>query len=97
MNHVLSLIRAARHAADCQRLLGTDSMIAELIALHEEMLLQLRADQFGDVANPAFLAEMILQHEDALAELRALLDDSSTGQANHAQPWSEVARALSAS
>lgn len=97
MNNVLLLVRKARQGTDPRRRLGTDAMLTELVALHDEMLEQLRADQHGDVANPAFLADMIRQHEEATVSLRHLLEHPESVDATGDTPWPQSQLTMSAS
>ncbi|WP_414660595.1 hypothetical protein [Horticoccus sp. 23ND18S-11] len=97
MNNVLLLVRKAREGNDPCRRLGTDAMLIELVALHDEMLEQLRTDQCGEVADPAFFADMIRQHEEAAASLRHMLENPESGNATGDALWSQSPRTMSAS
>ena len=97
MNNVLLLVRKARQGTDPRPRLGTDAMLIELVALHDAMLEQLRIDQCGAVADPAFFADMIRQHEEAAASLRHLLENPDNVDANRDTLWSQSPRTLSAS
>ena len=74
MNNVLSLVRAARASSHPFSPLHSDRMLAELLALNEEMVEQLRLELLGGGGSAEFLAEMISQHESAVAMLRAELE-----------------------
>lgn len=97
MNNVLLLVRQARQGTDPRRRLGTDAMLIELVALHDEMLEQLRIDQCGDIADPSFFADMIRQHEEAAASLRHLLENPESVDAARDALWSQSPQTMSAS
>ena len=75
MNHVLSLVQAARRSSDPRPRLRSDRMLAELLALHDEMVEQLRLERRGGADHAGFLAGMIEQHEKTAALLRAKLEN----------------------
>jgi len=79
MNQVLTLVRAARTALAAAPGLNSDHMLGELLALHQEMIEQLRLERLGAVGSADFLTSMIEQHETMAAMLRAKL---GTGEAN---------------
>lgn len=60
--------------------LAADSMLAELLRAHEDIIAHLRSDtevcrlRFGDASTAGFLAGMIEQHENAAWMLRTQLD-----------------------
>lgn len=97
MNNVLLLVRQARKNTDPRRRLGTDAMLVELVALHDEMLEQLHSDQRGEVADHAFFADMIRQHEEAATSLRHLLENPESVDATGDAVWSQSPRTMSAS
>lgn len=65
--------------------LYSDQMLAELLALHEEMIAQLRLERLGAVGSTDFLTGMIAQHEKAAAMLRAQLENREAPSASHGQ------------
>jgi hypothetical protein len=85
MNNVLSLVQAARISAQPGSALYSDHMLAELLALHEEMVAQLRLERFGDAGVSGFLTGMTDQHEKAAAMLRAQLADHGADTATFCQ------------
>jgi hypothetical protein len=52
----------------------SDRMLAELLALNEEMIVQLRLERLSAVGTTDFIAVMIDQHELAAKRLRTQLD-----------------------
>jgi len=52
-----------------------DHMVAELLAMHEEMIVQLLLERLGVVGAADFLTSLIEQHEKAADMLRALLSN----------------------
>lgn len=82
MNNVLPLVHAARSAADPASVLCSDRMLAELLALHEDMIEQLRLERLATVGNLEFLTTMIDQHENTAAMLRAKLRSHRTESPN---------------
>lgn len=82
MNNVLPLIHAARNTADPTSILYSDHMLAELLALHEDMIEQLRLERLETVGNLEFLTTMIDQHEKTAAMLRAKLESHRTENTN---------------
>jgi len=81
MNHVLSLVQAARLSPDPGQILYSDHMLAELLALHEEMIGQLRFERHELISNVDSLARMIEQHEKTAAMLRAKLEKPGADKA----------------
>jgi len=75
MNHVLSLLRSARASQASDPTLYSDVMLSQLLALHEEMIVQLCLERLEVVGTSDFLTGMIDQHEEAAAQLRAQLKD----------------------
>lgn len=78
MNKVLDLVQAARASSAPGPILYSDHMLIELLALHEEMIGQLRLERMEAAGNAAFLSGMIDQHEKTAAMIRAKLDGRST-------------------
>ena len=74
MNRVLSLVRSARTSSGPESRLNSDSMLAEFVALHEDMVEQLRLERLGTVGSTAFLTSLIEQHEKTAAMLRAKIE-----------------------
>jgi hypothetical protein len=74
MNHVLSFVQAARTSSDPGHSLYSNHMLAELLALHEEMIVQLRLERPGVVGSADFHTGMIDQQEKTAAMLRAKLE-----------------------
>jgi starvation-inducible DNA-binding protein len=74
------LTKAARSSADPGIGLPAEHMLAELLALHEEMIVQLRTDsevcieRFKDAGTADFLNGLMKQHEKAAWMLRAQLE-----------------------
>ena len=74
------LTRAARSSADAGIDLSAEHMLSELLALHEEMIVQLRTDgeacatRFKDAGTADFLTGLMEQHEKAAWMLRAQLE-----------------------
>jgi osmotically-inducible protein OsmY len=79
MNNVLSLLQAARASSDPAPILDSDHMLAELLVLHEEMIVQLRLERMGAAGSVEFLTGMIEQHEKTAAMLRAKLEQHDAG------------------
>src|SRR6186713_1260474 len=63
MNNVRSLVQAARTSVDSGATLYSDHMLAELLALNEEMVEQLQLERLGTVTDSALLTGMIERHE----------------------------------
>ena len=74
------LTKAARSSADPGYGLPAEHMLAELVALHEDIIIQLRADtaacteRFKDVGTADFLTGLLAKHEKAAWMLRAQLE-----------------------
>jgi len=74
------LTKSARSSADPGVGLPAEHMLAELLALHEEMIVQLRTDgeactkSFNDTGTADFLTGLMEQHEKAAWMLRAQLE-----------------------
>lgn len=75
MNNVLSAVQATRTPFDCRATGSSDSLLSELVLLHEEMIVQLRLERMSGIATPEFLKEMIAQHERAAARIRGQLEN----------------------
>ena len=74
MNNVLSLVHASRSPFDAASIGSFESLRAEFLILHEEMIAQLRLERLSGVATAEFLRGMIDQHEHAAALLRTRLE-----------------------
>ena len=74
------LMKATRTSADAGAGLPAEHMLAELLALHEDLILQLRADsetcstRFKDAGTADFLTGLMEKHEKAAWMLRAQLE-----------------------
>ena len=74
------LMQAARLSADPGINLPAEHMLAELLALHEDMIVQLRADneacvtRFKDAGTADFLTGLMEKHEKAAWMLRSQLE-----------------------
>jgi starvation-inducible DNA-binding protein len=73
------LTKAARFSADPGIGLSSDHMLSELLALHEDLVVQLRTDaastgRLGDIGTADFLTGLLKQHEKAAWMLRAQLE-----------------------
>lgn len=73
------LTKAARSSADPGIGLSSDHMLSELLALHEDLIVQLRtgaacAERFGDIGTVDFLTGLLKQHEKAAWMLRSHLE-----------------------
>ncbi len=74
------LAKAARSSADPGIGLSAGGMLAELLALHEELIVRLRADsaactsRFNDTGTTDFLTGLMQQHEKSAWMLRAQLE-----------------------
>lgn len=77
------LNRAARTSAHPGMGLATESMLAELLGLHEEMIVQLRTDsvacleRYGDAGTADFLTGLMGRHEKCAWMLRAQLENET--------------------
>jgi hypothetical protein len=56
----------------------SDRMLSELLALNEEMIVQLRLEGLSSVGSTDFIVAMIDQHEKAAARLRAQLNQHAS-------------------
>ena len=74
MNRVLPLVGAAHTSSDPGPGLYSDHMLAELLARHEEMVVQLRRERVSVVGDTDFLTRMIDQHKRAAEMLRLQLE-----------------------
>ena len=54
-------------------------LLAELLAMNEEMILQLHLERVSDTGTAGFLTKMIAQHEKAAALLRSQLACAGSG------------------
>jgi len=78
--NLADLVKAARLSADPGIDLPAEHMLSELLALHEELIVQLRADseactdRFKDAGTADFLTGLMEQHEKAAWMLRAQLE-----------------------
>jgi starvation-inducible DNA-binding protein len=74
------MVKAARCSADPGIDLSGDHMLSELLALHEDLIVQLRTDsatcteRFGDSGTADFLTSLMERHEKAAWMLRAQLE-----------------------
>jgi starvation-inducible DNA-binding protein len=89
------LTNAARCSADAGIGLAAEHMLSELLALHEEIIVQLRADseactqRFQDAGTADFLTGLMEQHEKVAWMLRAQLETEEE-EANQNQAQSTV-------
>jgi len=77
-------------AADARR---SEKMLGELVAMNEEMIVQLRLERISVVGTTDFLTEMIAQHEKIVSRLGAQLKRHEAGPlavraASHPHPSS---------
>ena len=78
--NLADLVKAARLSADPGIDLPAEHMLSELLALHEELIVQLRADseacleRFKDAGTADFLTGLMEKHEKAAWMLRAQLE-----------------------
>jgi len=82
MTNTLSLMPAARQSSDLNPALYSDHMLSELLALHEQMIVQLRREHLGVVVIANFLTDTIDQHEKAAALLRTQFESHATDAAH---------------
>ena len=75
MNNVLSLVQATRSSPNPHPALYSEHMLAELLALHGEMIEQLRLERLGSADCVDFLTGLIDQHEKTAEMLRAKLEN----------------------
>ena len=77
------LTKAARSSADPGIGLAAEHMLAELLALHEDLIVQLRTDseacanRYKDAGTADFLTGLMEHHEKAAWMLRAQLEDEA--------------------
>jgi len=74
-NQVLSLLRTAHDPAAGGAARYSEYMLTELLALHEDMILQLQREGLEATGIGDFLLVMIEQHKKAATMLRAQLDN----------------------
>jgi starvation-inducible DNA-binding protein len=78
--NLADLVKSARSSADPGVDLPGEHMLSELLALHEELIVQLRTDsdacieRFGDAGTADFLTGLMERHEKAAWMLRAQLE-----------------------
>ena len=81
------LAKAARTSADSGIDLSDEHMLSELLALHEEMIVQLRTDaesctvRFKDAGTADFLTGLMERHEKMAWMIRAQLETEEEGAA----------------
>ena len=80
MNNVISLVQASRHPFSPSAAVSAESMSAELLTLHEDMVSQLRLERLSGVGSAEFIRGMVAQHESAAAMLRAQLEHREAAQ-----------------
>jgi molybdopterin-guanine dinucleotide biosynthesis protein A len=56
----------------------SDRMLAELLALNEEMIVQLRLERLSSVGSTDFIAAMMEQHEQVASRLRTQLSQHAS-------------------
>jgi starvation-inducible DNA-binding protein len=89
--NLADLVKAARLSADPGIDLPAEHMLSELLALHEELIVQLRTDseacteRFKDAGTADFLTGLMEQHEKAAWMLRAQLE-SDEQESSQYQP-----------
>ena len=87
MNNVLSAVQATRTPFESRLTGSSDSLLSQLVLLHEEMIVQLRLERMSGVATPAFLKSMIEQHEQAAVRIRSqLVQCDTTAGESHVTP-----------
>ncbi len=74
MKNVLFPVRAAHASPGLNPDVYSDHMLSGLLALHEQLIGQLRLEHIGAVVMADFLTGMIDQHEKAAALLQAQLE-----------------------
>ena len=90
------LTKAARCFAEPGIGLAAEHMISELLALHEDMIVQLRTDsgvcaaRFNDAGTADFLTGLMEQHEKATWMLRAQLETEEEEETQDAPPRAKV-------
>jgi hypothetical protein len=78
MKNFISLVQAARSSAVPGSVPFSEQMLPELVALHEEMIVQLHLEHVAVGGAADFLTGMIERHEKASAMLRALIENQET-------------------
>ncbi len=73
MNPAFPAIQASGRPPEAARVRRSDKMLADLLALNEEMITQLRLERLSTAGTTDFIAGMIDQHELAASELRSQL------------------------
>jgi hypothetical protein len=73
MNHSPPIDTANGTGGGAAKAKRSDRMLAELLALNEEMITQLRLERLSAVGTTDFIAGMIDQHEQAATSLRGQL------------------------
>jgi hypothetical protein len=86
MNNVLSLVQLTRRSPAPHPVLYSEHMLAELLALHGEMIEQLQLERLGSEGNAAFLAGLIEQHEKTAAMLRTKLEQRWSNRSDGLAP-----------
>lgn len=82
MNPVPSLVPPVRIPSNRGPGLCSDQVFAELLSLHQEMIVQLRLERLSAVTSADFLTGLIVQHEKTAAMLRAQLENHEVELAN---------------
>jgi hypothetical protein len=75
MNHVLAFPSRALAFGNSAPGQFSDYMLFELLAMHEELIGQLRLECQVAGSNTDFLADLINQHEQAVILLRTLIEN----------------------
>jgi hypothetical protein len=78
MKNFTSLVQAARVSPETGSVVFSEQMRSDLVALHEEMIVQLHLEHLAVGGAPDFLPGMIERHEKASALLRALVENQET-------------------
>ena len=86
MNNVLSLVQLNRSSPSPHPALYSEHMLAELLALHGEMIEQLQLERLGSEDSVDFLTSLIDQHEKTAAMLRAKLENFELESSSEALP-----------
>jgi len=74
MKNILFPVRAARASHGLNPDIHSDHMLSGLLALHEQLIEQLRLEHMGAIIMADFLTGMIDQHEKAVALLKGQLE-----------------------
>jgi hypothetical protein len=96
MHYAPPVLQANGMNGEATKAKRSDRMLAELLALNEEMILQLRLERLSTVGTTDFIAGMIDQHEQAAGKLRLQLARHKTG-APHAPAAALAATPISPS